>query len=186
MASTHNPSKTAVLSTARITLRPYTRADQDFFIGLFQDQDVCRYVADGKVGSPDDDKALFGRIFDPVYAQDRFAVWAVVTHGDDGQLIGHAELKPSPADDVEGWELVYVLAKSHWGRGLGTEIAGAVTRYGLDGDGLALGEVYATVNEGNAASIKLLGKLGYELLAVRPEEAFHVHIYRVSRTGFHG
>ncbi len=176
-------TKTAVLTTARTTLRPYTRVDQDFFVSLFQDRDVCRFVADGKVGSPEDDRALFGRIFDPVYAQDRFAVWAVVDSASD-QPIGHAEIKPSPSDDVDGWELVYVLAKSHWGRGLGTEIAGAVTRHGLDG--LGLDAVYATINEANAPSIKLLAKLGYELLAVRAEEAFNVHIYRVSRRGFSG
>lgn len=66
-------------------------------------------------------QALFHRIFSDVYAERRFAVWVIEC---DGQFDGHTEIKPSRADDIAGWEIVYILAKAHWRKGLATEISG--------------------------------------------------------------
>lgn len=170
---------TRPLETPRTRLRPYRAEDEDHFVGLFQDPDVSRYVGDGgDPGDPAEDRALFGRIFSLVYRENRFAVWAVER---DGSYIGHAELKPSPSDDVDGWELVYMLSRANWGTGLGGEVAQAITRYGLVD--LQLPAVWATIDHGNAASIKLITRLGYELVAIRPEDGTSVHIYRIPSSG---
>jgi RimJ/RimL family protein N-acetyltransferase len=71
--------------------------------------------------------------------------------------VGHAEIKPAKL--VEGYELVYALVESAWGRGLGTELAEAIVDYGFTELGLT--EVHATVAEPNVASIGLLKKLGF-------------------------
>lgn len=161
---------TPVLATERLTLRPYTPADEDSFVALFQDPEVSRFVGDGPSGESED-RALFGRVFTAVYATGRFLVWAVER---DGRVVGHAELKPSPSDDVDGWELVYVLAQTEWGQGLGRELAGAITRYGCEA--LGLDRLYATVDAGNARSLRLLARLGYREVGTRVEEATSVHI----------
>ncbi|MCE4026369.1 GNAT family N-acetyltransferase [Microbacterium sp. Au-Mic1] len=163
---------TAELATERLRLRPYERADEEAFVALFQDDAVARYVGDGKQ-TEQEDRALFGRVFDKVYPTERFAVWAVER---GGAVVGHAEIKPSPSDDVPGWELVYILARSQWGQGIGTELARAVTEYGF---ALGLPEVWATVDADNAGSIRILDRLGYTLRGERLEDAGRVLLYAI-------
>ncbi|WP_338491603.1 GNAT family N-acetyltransferase [Streptomyces sp. SJL17-4] len=143
------------LRTERLLLEPYVPADEEAFVAIFQDPKVSAWMGDGGPAPEEDDRALFGRIFTKVYAQELFAVWAVRR---DGVLVGHAEIKPS--EDVGGHEIVYALATAAWGSGLGTEVVEALVAHGFGTLGLA--EVHATVAEPNVASLKLLGKIGFE------------------------
>ncbi|MEU2076413.1 GNAT family N-acetyltransferase [Streptomyces sp. NPDC013489] len=142
------------LRTERLLLEPYVPADEEAFIALFQDPRVSVWMGDG-TASEEEDRALFGRIFSKVYARELFAVWAVRR---DGVLVGHAEIKPS--EDVGGHEIVYALAPAAWGSGLGTEVAEALVGHGFGTLGLA--EVHATVAAANTASLRLLGRIGFE------------------------
>ena len=144
---------TPTLHTERLLLEPYTPADEEDFVALFQDVRVSRWMGDGPA-SEAEDRALFGRIFTKVYALNRFDVWAVRR---DGRLVGHAEIKPTTV--VEGYEIIYALAAEAWGQGLGTELADTIVNYGFDTLGLA--EVHATVAEPNHASLALLRKIGF-------------------------
>ncbi|MET9682960.1 GNAT family N-acetyltransferase [Streptomyces coeruleorubidus] len=141
------------LRTARLLLDAYTPQDEEDFVALFQDTRVSRWMGDGPAAEADD-RALFGRIFSKVYAQDLFDVWAVRS---GGRLVGHAEIKRT--DAVDGYEIVYALAPDAWGSGLGTELAEALVGYGFDVLGLA--EVHATVAARNEASLRLLGRIGF-------------------------
>ncbi|AMW10596.1 acetyltransferase [Streptomyces qaidamensis] len=142
------------LRTARLLLDPYTPDDEEGFVALFQDVGVSRWMGDGP-SSEADDRALFGRIFSKVYARDLFDVWAVRR---DGRLVGHAEIKRT--DAVDGHEIVYALTPEAWGSGLGTELAEALLAYGFGTLGLA--GVHATVAAENEASLRLLGRIGFE------------------------
>ncbi|OBQ50913.1 acetyltransferase [Streptomyces sp. H-KF8] len=145
---------TPTLRTGRLVLEPYTPEDEEDFVALFQDPRVSRWMGDGPA-SEAADRALFGRIFTNVYARDLFDVWAVRR---DGLLVGHAEIKPTEA--VGGHEIVYALAPSVWGSGLGTEVAEALVAHGFGT--LGLSEVHATVAAPNEASLVLLGRIGFE------------------------
>ncbi|MER6508332.1 GNAT family N-acetyltransferase [Nonomuraea sp. NPDC001636] len=145
---------TPTLRTERLLLEPYVPADEDAFVAMFQDPRVTRWMGDG-TATEAEDRALFGRIFSKVYAQDLFAVWAVRR---DGELVGHAEIKPT--DTVSGHELIYALVPAVWGAGLGRELAEAIVGHGFDALGLT--EVHATVAPDNLASLAVLGKLGFE------------------------
>lgn len=144
---------TPTLTTRRLLLEPYSPADEEAFVGLFQDNRVSRWMGEGT--NPEaEDRAVFRRVFSKVYARELFDVWAV-RH--DGRLIGHAEIKPT--EEVSGHELVYALEPAAWGRGFGTEIARALIAYGHDVLGLT--EVHATVAAENTASLALLDRLGF-------------------------
>lgn len=145
---------TPALRTERLLLTPYVPEDEEGFVALFQDTRVSQWMGDGPA-SEAADRALFGRIFTKVYAQDLFDVWAVRR---DGLLVGHAEIKPT--DVSGGHEIIYALAPAAWGSGLGTEVAEAVIAYGFDTLGLT--QVHATVAATNKASLTLLDRIGFE------------------------
>ncbi|MEV4398753.1 GNAT family N-acetyltransferase [Nonomuraea sp. NPDC049607] len=145
---------TPTLRTERLLLEPYVPEDEEAFVALFQNPQVTRWMGDG-TATEAEDRALFGRIFSKVYAQDLFAVWAVRR---DGALIGHAEIKAT--DTVAGHELVYALTPEVWGAGLGRELAEAIVTHGFDA--LDLTEVHATVAPANLASLAVLRRIGFE------------------------
>lgn len=147
--------KTPVLHTRRLLLEPYAPADEEDFVALFQDARVGRWLGDG-VDTEAGNRALFGRIFTKVYAQDLFGVWVV---RQDGCAVGHAEIKPSRTPGVDGHEIVYAVTPAAWGQGLGSEIAGALVARGFGALGLA--EVHATVDAANEASLALLSRMGF-------------------------
>ncbi|MFJ1751067.1 GNAT family N-acetyltransferase [Streptomyces sp. NPDC088116] len=145
---------TPTLRTDRLLLEPYVPGDEEGFVALFQDTRVSWWMGDGPAPEAAD-RALFGRIFTKVYAQDLFDVWAVRR---DGLLVGHAEIKRT--DVVGGHEIIYALAPAAWGCGLGTELAEAIVAHGFGPLGLT--EVYATVAAPNEASLTLLDRIGFE------------------------
>lgn len=151
MTSAEAPSPT--LRTERLLLEPYTPEDEDDFVALFQEERVSRWMGDGPQ-SEEADRALFHRVFSHVYPTRRFDVWAVRRAG---RLLGHAEIKRT--DDVDGHEIIYALHPDTWGAGLGTELAEALTAYGLET--LGLREVHATVAADNAVSLRLLQRIGF-------------------------
>jgi RimJ/RimL family protein N-acetyltransferase len=153
---------TPELRTARLSLAPYVPADEESFVGLFQDTRVSRWMGDGPQEEAAD-RALFGRIFSKVYSRDLFAVWAVRA---DGRYVGHAEIKRT--DTVDGHEIVYALHPDAWGRGLGGELAEAVTGHGFGPLGLT--RVYATVAAANHASLRALARLGYRHVRDIPQD----------------
>ncbi|OON80614.1 GNAT family N-acetyltransferase [Streptomyces tsukubensis] len=136
-------------------MTPYRLADEADFVALFQTAAFGRWFGDG-MRPEAEDRAVFGRIFSLVYAEERFPVWAVRR---DGIYVGHAEIKPSPESWLDGHEIIYGLDPRHQRHGFGTEVAKALTEYG-HGE-LGLSEVHATVHAENAASLALLRGLGY-------------------------
>lgn len=143
---------TPTLRSERLLLEPYVPEDEAGFVALFGEIRVSRWMGDGPAPE-EENRALFWRVF-PVYAEQRFDVWAV---RQQGQLIGHAEIKPT--DVSGGHEIIYALAGAAWGRGLGTELAAALVDYGFGTLGLT--EVHATVAAPNYASLAVLHKLGF-------------------------
>lgn len=142
--------ETPVLTTKRLLLRRYAESDRAFAIALFGDAEVFKHAAGGALDAAKA-SALFDKIA-PIYGEGRFAIWLVE---EDGVPVGHAELKPRAGE--EGLEVVYFLARSAQGRGLGTELLEAVAAFGL-----ALSRrLIATVHPDNARSMKLLARCGF-------------------------
>ncbi|WP_030157975.1 GNAT family N-acetyltransferase [Glycomyces sp. NRRL B-16210] len=153
---------TPVIRTERLVLEPYVPADEEDFVALFGDERVAQWMGDGP--EPEEaNRALFWRVFPNVYEKHAFDVWAV---REQGRLIGHAEIKPTEVSG--GHELIYALAVSAWGRGLGTELAQAIVDYGFGELGLT--EVHATVAAPNTVSLALLAKLGFVHVRDEPNE----------------
>ncbi|MFJ8477266.1 GNAT family N-acetyltransferase [Kitasatospora sp. NPDC094011] len=147
---------TPVLRTERLEFIPYRPEDEDAFVGLLRNAEVCRWMGQDLVPEPDL-RTLFRAILSQVYPQQLFDIWGLWL---DGAYAGHAEVKRT--GNVDGHELVAALVPECWGQGLGTEVVRGLIRYA--GDELGLKEVYGLVGAENRASLALCERLGFRHL----------------------
>ncbi|MEU6807479.1 GNAT family N-acetyltransferase [Streptomyces sp. NPDC046831] len=144
---------TPELHTERIDFVPYRPEDEDHFVALLRDEEVCRWMGQDRV--PEEDiRTLFRAILTEVYPKRMFDVWGLWC---DGAYVGHAEIKKT--GNVDGHELVTALVPGHWGRGLGTEVVRGLLRHAADN--LGLKEAYGMVGAENAASLAMCRRLGF-------------------------
>jgi [ribosomal protein S5]-alanine N-acetyltransferase len=145
-----------VLETERILLREMTPADIDALLALYSDSEVKQYVyteaMDYAETQEELDWIIVGYTEHPGYG-----LWATIDKV-TGEFIGRCGLLPWTIDDRPEVELTYMLAKSHWGQGLGTEIAQALVRYGFEQ--LQLPRLIACIDEENQGSIRVAEHIG--------------------------
>ncbi|MDX3190147.1 GNAT family N-acetyltransferase [Streptomyces sp. MN03-5084-2B] len=142
------------LRTRRLTLRPLTEADRGAVVNVFADPEMSRFFAadfsDPVAASAMVDRRLAHR------GPAGQGHWVIER---DGEVIGVAHLRPSWELPGEVPELGYYVASAHAGQGLATEAARGLLDHGLGT--LGLPAVWALVHEGNAASRKVAGRLGF-------------------------
>jgi RimJ/RimL family protein N-acetyltransferase len=114
---------TPVLRTEHLEFVPYRPEDEDAFVTLLRNEQVCHWM--GQDLSPEPEvRRLFGLLQTEVYPKEMFDVWGLWL---DGTYVGHAEVKKT--GNVEGYELIAALAPEYWGRGLGTEVVRGPRRH---------------------------------------------------------
>jgi [ribosomal protein S5]-alanine N-acetyltransferase len=150
-----------VLETERLLFRDHTLEDLDPFCALEADPEVRRFVG-GKPRTREEAEHRFrDRFLTP--APDRLRFWATVFKP-DGRYIGYCGVYPhfGEAGPISGeGALGFTLARAYWGRGLATEAARAFVDFGFHG--LHLHRIVASVEVGNAASVRVIEKLGFRL-----------------------
>jgi RimJ/RimL family protein N-acetyltransferase len=150
-----------LLSTERLVLRPVTAGDHAALLAHWTQPDVRRFLFDGAAPSAAEvAETIEESIGD--FAARGFGVW-LIELGSAAGLVGTAGLRPLGGS---GLEIFYSLAPAAWGHGYATEAARAVVEYGLGP--LGLREVLAEVDEGNAASVAVVRRLGMTPYAVVP------------------
>jgi ribosomal-protein-alanine N-acetyltransferase len=147
-----------ILTTARLTFRPFTRADLSLLADLHRDPEVGRYMGgvwpDARIA-----EALEGFMVD----QDRcgHSKWAAHLH--DGTFVGRAGISPwEPTGELE---LGYVLKPEYWGQGLATEAARAVADWTFANT--AVDHIIAFTDPQNFGSQRVLERIGMKRLADR-------------------
>jgi RimJ/RimL family protein N-acetyltransferase len=150
-----------VLSTERLVLRPVTADDHAALLAHWTQPDVRRFLFDGAALSAAEVTETVGESARDFTASG-FGIWLIELRSGPG-LVGTAGLRPL---EESGLEIFYSLAPGAWGRGYATEAARAVVEYGLGP--LGLPEVLAEVDEGNAASVAVVKRLGMTPYAVVP------------------
>jgi [ribosomal protein S5]-alanine N-acetyltransferase len=141
------------LETPRLHLRPFGAEDAPVAHEVYSDPEVMRYVATG----PLPDLAMTRRLLHDYTTHQEaygYSFWAVLERA-SGRLIGDAGLYRTPIGEVE---LGYTLGKAWWGRGYATEAAGAWLQAAFSR--LEIPEVVALAEPANAASLRVLEKLG--------------------------
>jgi RimJ/RimL family protein N-acetyltransferase len=150
-----------LLSTERLVLRPVTADDHAALLAHWTQPDVRRFLFDGAALSAAEVAETIEESIGH-FAARGFGIW-LIELGTAAGPVGTAGLRPL---EESGLEIFYSLAPGAWGHGYATEAARAVVEYGLGP--LALPEVLAEVDEGNAASVAVVKRLGMTPYAVVP------------------
>jgi RimJ/RimL family protein N-acetyltransferase len=163
------------LVTHRLVLRPVSPGDFNDLTSLFGDPDAMRYVGNNKTFTP----VQVAHMVETMLAEARHGSlhpqWVpgvpgslVMVHRATQEFVGMGVLRMLAADIVAALgetpepslEAGYILAKPFWGQGLATEAASALVSYGVSLVGRE--HVIAIAHEGNAASHRVLEKVGFE------------------------
>jgi RimJ/RimL family protein N-acetyltransferase len=143
-------------------------------VALHLDPDVSRYL--GGVRSADVTKVYVATNMTH-WDRHGFGLWALRTK--DGAFAGRAGIRHIPVDGVDEIEIAYTFKRNHWGQGLASEIATALTDIGLSQ--LQLPSVIGLVSVEHVASRRVLEKAGYALEKHTAHHGEDVVIYRIRR-----
>ena len=154
-----------IFETDRLIARPWTLDDADAALKMYGDPEVMRYLgrngAGATIASIKEMRERLGKAIDKYSATDDGFIYAAIVLKHSREPIGTALLKPlelasgESADEIEiGWH----LARDFWGKGLGTECAFGVMRYGFDR--LAVEELHAIAYPENKSSLRIMQKIG--------------------------
>lgn len=154
-----------VLRTARLVLRPPALDDLGALAEIFADPEVCRFIGDGRPRSPE---RVERGVRNALLCWDRRGFGPFVVE-QGGVIIGDALLYPVARSGADASdfaqrgpeiELGYRLARSAWGRGFATEAARAVMDWAFSPSGPGLTKLIAVTYPENAASQRVLEKIG--------------------------
>ena len=140
------------LQTERLLLRPWSVGDVEDVLAYSQDEEMLRFLP--SVPSPftrtDAEKFVAQRILRSWATSPAFAIVF------DSAVIGDIGLGVD-VDNAVG-DLAYDISRAHWGKGLTTEAAHAVTDLGFKEYGLE--KIYAIADLRNRRSWRVMEKLG--------------------------
>lgn len=145
------------LTTARLTLRPLTPDDAPAQFAIFSDPQVMRYWSAPPWTDMSQAHAAVAQATDDLQNGTALRLGVVLT--ETGELIGYANLYAFQ-DANRRCDIGYALAAAHWGRGYLPEALTALLGHGFAR--LNLNRVEADIDPRNAASAKVLEKLGFE------------------------
>lgn len=143
-----------VLETPRLFLREWLPDDWIRFKPIATNPQMIRYVGTGQPPSDEQIQAYI-EAARKLYRDKGFCLWPII-YRENQELIGFCGF-----DCLWGGreiEIGYWLAPEYWGKGLATEAALAVMRYGRET--LGLRRIVAVAHTENKASIRVLEKLG--------------------------
>jgi RimJ/RimL family protein N-acetyltransferase len=149
--------------TARLTLRRLEPGDAPFLLRLLNEPSFIEHIGDRGVRSVEDAHRYLREGPFAMYERYGFGLWRVARKSDD-EPIGMCGLLKREA--LADFDLGYAYLPEHWGRGYALEAArgtlsDAARRFGLR-------RAIGIVSPGNAASIRLLEKLGMRFEGVFP------------------
>jgi ribosomal-protein-alanine N-acetyltransferase len=163
------------IRTRRLLLKPLTEAETDALHRLFTDPDVRRYLLDDTV-IPRSQAVEFIQKSLHLFESTGYGLWGAYPPS-GGALMGmggfwHFHEPPQ-------LELIYALHPSRWGRGLATELARALIRYGFEE--LGFERIQASTDTPNKASARVMEKAGMTFEERKTEAGRETVFYSIQR-----
>jgi RimJ/RimL family protein N-acetyltransferase len=144
------------LFTPRTRLRRFTLADVENMRKLEGNPEVMRFTRPRRTQTPEQTEARLRALLEKEATYEPFGVWAAELR--DGTFVGWFMLVPT---GMPYYELGFMMVQEVWSQGLAPEIGGRLVAYALDE--LGLPGLSAVTDSENAASIRVLEKLGFTL-----------------------
>lgn len=145
-----------IARTERLSLRHFNLDDAPFVLRLLNDPSFLQYIGDRGVRIVEDAENYLRNGPMASYAANGHGLDAVVLH-DGGICVGMCGIVRR--DTLPGPDLGYAFLPEYTGAGLAEEATRAALEHARDA--LHFSEMLAIVQPDNAASIKLLNKLGF-------------------------
>ncbi len=142
------------IETERLVLREFTVDDYEAAHAYASDPRVVEYMSFGP-NTPEDTRQFLRRAIEKQRQSPRTGYTLALTIG--GELIGGCGLTVTDAKLGEG-EIGYCMRPEFWGRGVGTEAAGALIGFGFKE--LGLHRIIAKCDPMNVASWRIMEKNG--------------------------
>ncbi len=164
------------IETARLLLRQFKMDDLDALAQLFADPEVVKYLGSGEPASKAETETALRSIVTH-WERYGFGRWAAV-YKSTGGLIGYSGLRSFHGEP----ELVYLLGRPYWRRGLATEMARACLKFGFEE--LEFGRIIAMAKTQNVRSHRVLEKAGLSFERAANIYGMDVVCYGLSRNDY--
>jgi len=165
----------SALRTDRLILRELTSDDTSHLARILGDAEVMRHSVRGVMSEKSTGE--FIEWCRQSYREHGFGPMAVVDKS-TSTLAGFCGLNAERVDGADEVEIGYRLATAWWGRGLGTEAARATLTHAFGR--LGVDSLIAIVEPTNAASVKVIQKLGFSGFIHSQYHRRGVRIYRMT------
>src|SRR5664280_499633 len=146
--------RTTILTTPRLVLTTWVRADACDLLAVHSDPETMRFVRQGRPETGEETEELV-QVYRMEHARRGLTKWRLAHR--DGNLVGRAGF----GDHGSGRELGYTIRRDLWGRGLASEIAGALVKWHRHHAPSETLWAYVAIE--NAPSRRVLEKVGFVL-----------------------
>lgn len=168
-----------VIETKRLVLRLLEKSDLPALFAVNGDDEVFRYSPRESWKTPADGEAWLSRVM--AHRESGATMQFVIVLLESGRPIGTLAIFHFD-ENVGSAEIGYVLGREHWGKGLMTEALAAFV--GFSFESLGLKRLEAELDPRNAASIKVLERVGFTQEGLRRRNYFSKG--EVTDTGLYG
>ena len=165
-----------ILETERLSLRHLVPDDLDALSRLYRDPEIRRYFPDGtRTREEARDELEWFAHGHPQHPE--LGLWATVLK-ENGALIGRCGLLPWTIEGHFEIEVAYLIDKAHWGRGLGTEAALAVSRHAFER--LGVQRLVCLIHPDNTASQRVASHIGMAHEKDIDDDVGHACVYAMA------
>ena len=174
-AETQARRRPAEVESARLRLRAFTLEDLEDLSRIAGDAEVMRHMGGGLPFTRDETLQSLTNIVN-AFSRRGYGRWAVEKK-EGGALIGYCGL--AHGSDEIGVELVYLLAREEWGKGIASEAAAATLRYGFES--LGFDSIAALTRPDNWRSRRVMERLGMRFQRDACYHGYSCVLYTISR-----
>lgn len=151
----------------RICLRNYEESDLTFLSDMWFDEENGKYLSDPTREYVDD---VYQKALDTL-GESAYGYYLVAELIDTGECIGSASMFPDERKQV--YDIGYCIHKSRWNQGYGSEAVALLCEWLRDNGAT---KVTAEVAAENAASNRLLRKLGFEIEKISEFKKYNMDV----------
>ena len=166
-----------ILHTARLRLEPVTGQHYEAMHAMNSDVEVMTYLNAGQPETEEHTRAAVARIMGR-WAEWGYSWWALMRK-DDEVMVGLACLQHLGGYRTQPHEIGWRLARAGWGKGYASEAAAAIVDHAFNVVGAPF--VVAVAHPDNAASIKVMTRLGMWYTGMEKHYGIDSSVYRQDR-----